>query len=163
MDRTEDIANFGCILEAGSLRTEATRRGYVEAVAEFKVDAKVEKLIVETNVAATAAGPAGPPGLNGDSAEVFNQIRLLEEAMEDRFAMAQTQIDSMAGGCPCVDGRCPCACNRSAPLRDPPKATHPKASAGERDEFEEEGKDPWRAFRGKKKPYEHLDPCDLGK
>ena len=50
LDKTEDIENFGSILEAGSLRTEATRRGYVEAMAEFKDDAKVEPDAVSPEV-----------------------------------------------------------------------------------------------------------------
>ena len=43
--------------------------------------------------------------------------------MEDRFAMLQIQVDSLAGGaaeCPCVSGRCPRKCN-TVPLREPPK------------------------------------------
>ena len=86
-----------------------------------------------------------PPGIGADDMDAFTQIRLLEEAMEDRFAMLQIQVESVGDGCPCIDGRCPCACTKGAPMREPPEA----AAKGE-DEFEDEKKDPWRAF-GKKK------------
>ena len=34
----------------------------------------------------------------------FTQIRLLEGAMEDRFARMQIQVERVGGGHPCVDG-----------------------------------------------------------
>ena len=58
----------------------------------------------------------------------------------------QVQVESLNGGCPCVDGRCPCACSKgTAPLREPPS----KAKAEGTDAWGDEENDPWKGF-GKK-------------
>ena len=66
-----------------------------------KIDAKldnlpanVEVLRAEANVAATAVGPATPPGTEtvAGGMDPFTQIRLLAEAMEDCLALTQFQF-----------------------------------------------------------------------
>ena len=99
--------------------------------------------------------------LTGDAYEVsgdiptgidaYEQLKLLEEVMEDRFAMLDIQVESLAGGCPCTDGRCPCACSKSAPMREPPKRKAEAGKAESEDGWEDDKKDPWKAF-AKKRP-----------
>jgi hypothetical protein len=132
------------------MNLRADVRKIEEMVDSFRKD--LGQVKVEANVAATAAGAATQSGAASapDGLDAFSQIRLLEEAMEDQFALVQTQLDSMGGGCPCVDGRCPCACSKSAPMREPPSSakTCPAAATldGKTDEFTDKAKDPWRAF-----------------
>ena len=110
----------------------------------------------EANAAANAAGAAiptqRPPGISldtsGDGAEAMAQLRVLEEFVEDRMALITIQLESLGGGCPCIDGRCPCACSKGgAPLREPPKK---KNEAEGEDEFDDELNVPWKKLHGKK-------------
>ena len=83
--------------------------------------------------------------------DAFTQIRLMEEAVEDRFALLQVQVVFVDGGCQKVDGCCPCACSKGdAPMREPPKRTAAGTSPGGKDEWENEEKDPWNASREKR-------------
>ena len=90
--------------------------------AEYKSDMSEVKATV--NVASMAAG-AAPPGIDVNS-NAMQELEKLEEAMEERFAMIQGQIESLAvnvgGECPCASGRCPCKCNGapSGGVREPP-------------------------------------------
>jgi hypothetical protein len=105
---------------------------------EFKSDLSDVRAAV--NVASMSAG-AAPPGIGVDG-NAMQELEKLEEAMEERFAMIQGQIESLAvnvgGECPCVSGRCPCKCN-GAPIKEPPKRR-------EDDEDEFIKKDPWKRF-----------------
>jgi hypothetical protein len=115
----------------------------------------LEVVKAEANVAATAAGSApvdAPPGIGAAAGDMdaFAQISGLGDAMEDRFALLQIQVESIGGGCPCIDGRCPCSCNKaSAPVREPPKRDAAARASATFDEFTDTEKDPWRACRKK--------------
>ena len=68
------------------------------------------------------------------------ELDKLEEAMEDRFALLQVQVESLSlSTCPCTTGKCPCKCNGGAPMREPPR---PRADA--EDEFVK--RDPWKKY-----------------
>ena len=66
--------------------------------------------------------------------------------MEDRFALMQVQLESVSAGCPCMDGRCPCACSKGAPVKEPPR----RCPATAHKDAWEDGDDPWRGFAKKK-------------
>ena len=90
----------------------------------------------QASVNATAAGAATA----GGPMDPFTRIRLSDEAMEDRSALLQIQVGSVADvePRPCVDGRCACPRSKGAPIKDPP-------TRAEEDEFVGETKEPWKA------------------
>jgi outer membrane murein-binding lipoprotein Lpp len=94
-------------------------KGQVETL-----NVQFEELKSEVNVAAMAAGAAGRAG-DGGVAPDMAELDKLEEAMEDRFALLQVQVESLSLSCtpcPCTTGKCPCKCNGGAPMREPPRA-----------------------------------------
>ena len=119
-----------------------------------KLEEKMDATAAAVNVASMAAGAAPsrgadgytmhPPGIDNPA---MAELEKLEEAMEDRFAMMQIQMDSMSEGrtaCPCISGRCPCKCNSgSGGVREPPKR-RTEEKPKEEDEFEKN--DPWKKF-----------------
>ena len=114
-----------------------------------KLKAKVDESSGAVNAAFMAAGAAVPGSGDG---QTMRELEKLEEAMEDRFALLQIQLDSTRAGpptpCPCVNGKCPCRCSRDAPcapVRAPPR---PRRSS-EEDEFTKDDKDPWGVFQQK--------------
>ena len=65
------------------------------------VQGEVNELKANVNAATMAAGAAGPEGEGTGGAHAIAELDKLEEAMEDRFALLQVQVESLSlSSCP---------------------------------------------------------------